>query len=298
MKERAADPSARPDAPPREASALAPVRCTSDGLFPTTWHVAEASSAAEVSLLPKARELLVISDSGNAGEAMLWGIPHGPLRSIRLPLDPAASDDIEGAAWLAGQLFTLTSSGAVQVFLPDGTGGLTRVGNAYGLGPPPFACPSLKDINCGKNYEGLCLRAKPSSARCAGYAASKRDETLDCLVLEGGKLRVDPIKPPIVLDLPRQSLSDCAFGAADGPARDVLLVTTNVYNGSTSYEVDEATGTLAPLDVVGLPNNEAIAVDSTGALYELMDSDSKASLAYRLVCEGWAVGPRDAAQSK
>jgi hypothetical protein len=277
----------------------APVRCTHDPSFPATWKVAEASAAAEVSLLPGSRELLVLSDSGNDGEALLWEIPTGPFRSIRLPLDKAASDDIEGAAWLRGHLYTLTSSGAVRRFSPDGRGGLQREGSAYPIGRPPFSCRSLTDINCGHNYEGLCLRANPSAARCAGYAAGKRDEKLYCLVLEGETLRVDPIKPPIVLDLPRNSLSDCAFGAADGPARDVLLVTTNVYGGSTTYQVDEATGALEPLDVVGLPNNEAIAVDSSGALYELMDSDSSASLAYRLTCEGWNSLPSAApAQSK
>jgi hypothetical protein len=266
----------------------APIHCVQDATFPAIWQVAEASAAAEVSLVPGVRELLVASDSGNKGEALLWAIPHGPFRSIRLPLDAAASDDLEGAAWLAGHLYTLTSSGAVRRFSPGSGGALRRDGDAYALGPPPYSCPVLTDINCGMNYEGLCLRSNPSSAPCAGYAASKREGKLLCVVFEGERLRVDPIKPELALHVPRHALSDCAFGAAHGPAKDILLVTTNVHGGSATYQVDEATGAIARLDVPGLLNNEAVAVDSDGTLYEMMDSNGSPSLASRFTCEGWA----------
>jgi hypothetical protein len=231
--------------------------------------------------------MLVLSDSGNAGKALLWGIPLGPFRPIVLPLDPVASDDLEGAAWVGGHLYTLTSSGAVRRFSPDGKGGLGRDGAAYRIGPSPYSCASLVDINCGLNFEGLCLRAVPSSARCAGYAASKKTGQLFCVVFDGDRIKIDSIKPPIQLKVPHDALSDCAFGAEAGPGKDVLLVTTNIYGGSTVYRVDEPTGALAPLDVVGLPNNEAIAVDADGSLYQMMDSDSAMSLSYRMTCEGW-----------
>ncbi len=251
------------------------------------WDVPEASAAAEVSLMPGSRELIVLSDSHNAGKAMLWALPRGPFRPMQLALDALASDDLEGAAWLHGHLYTLTSSGAVRRYSPDGHGGLVRDGDAYAIGPAPYVCRSLRDANCGPNYEGLCLRANPGGARCAGYAASKESGKLLCLVFEGERLKIDPIKPPIVLDVSHHALSDCAFGAPAGPASDTLLVTTNVYGGSTTYIVDESTGELAALDVPALPNNEAIAVDSDGALYQLMDSNTDSSLAYRMTCEGW-----------
>jgi hypothetical protein len=271
------------------------VKCARDESFPTLWHVSEASAAAEVELSPGARELLVVSDSGNHGEAMLWGIPRGPFRPIRLPLDPGASDDLEGAAWTGGHLYTLTSSGAVRRFSPDGKGGLARDRDAYPLGPAPAVCAALTDANCGNNYEGLCLRPFPTTARCAGYAASKTTGKLHCLVFDpppgplpgAGRLRLDPIKPPLQLDVRRHALSDCAFGAAGGPAQGTLLVTTNVYGGSTTYLVDEATGALSALDVPGLLNNEAVAVDRDGTLYQLMDSNTDSSLASRMTCEGW-----------
>jgi len=262
------------------------VRCTTDTAFPGVWHVSEASAAAEVSLTPGTRELLVLPDSGNHGEAMLWGIPRGPFRPIRLALDATASDDLEGAAWSSGYLYTLTSSGAVRRFSPDGKGGLERDGDAYAIGAPPYVCTHLTDSNCGNNYEGLCLRPDPTSARCAGYAASKTSGKLLCLVYEGDRLRIDPIKPALILDVPRHALSDCAFGP-DGPARDILLVTTNVYGGSATYIADETTGALAALDVSGLPNNEAVAIDADGALYQFMDSNTTPSLGYRMTCDGW-----------
>jgi hypothetical protein len=261
------------------------VRCVRDLSFPGVWRVPEASAAAEVTLLPGTRELLVLSDSGNGGEALLWAIPRGPFRPIRLTLDAAASDDLEGAAWRSEHLYTLTSSGAVRRFRRDGRGGLERDGDAYAIGPPPYSCPSLTDVNCGMNYEGLCLRA--TSGKCSGYAASKSRGELYCLLFDGKRLRIDATRSPLVLELPRHALSDCAFGAAGGPAKDVLLVTTNIYGGSKTYRVDEATGALAPLDVTGLPSNEAVAVDSDGSLYQLMDSDTRVSLAYRMTCEGW-----------
>jgi hypothetical protein len=267
------------------AEARARVQCVRDPSFSSLWRVSEASAAAEVSLVPGTRELLVLSDSGNAGEGLLWAIPHGPFRPIRLALDATASDDIEGAAWSGGHLYTLTSSGAVRRFRGDGRGGLEREGDAYAIGPAPYACSALTNINCGMNYEGLCLRS--SSARCAGYAASKSQGQLFCVVFDHERLRIDPQKPPLVLDVAHNALSDCTFGAGGGPAKDILLVTTNLYGGSKTYQVDEATGRLLLLDVAGLPNNEAIAVDSDGSFYELMDSDSRVSFAYRMTCKGW-----------
>jgi hypothetical protein len=279
---RAADPV---DDPTRVAVERARVHCVRDASFPGLWRVSEASAAAEVSLVPGMRELLVLSDSGNAGEALLWRIPHGPFRPIRLALDAAASDDLEGAAWSGGHLYTLTSSGAVRRFSRDGHGGLERDGGAYAIGPAPYACLSLTDINCGMNYEGLCLRS--ASARCTGYAASKSTGKLFCVVFDGERLKVDPTKPPLVLTVPHDALSDCTFGAKGGPARDILFVTTNLYGGAKTYQVDEATGALLLLDVVGLPNNEAIAIDSDGSLYQLMDSNTRFSFASRMTCEGW-----------
>ncbi len=271
--------------------------CTRDPAFPSTVSVAEASAAAEVELTPGVRELLVVSDSGRKGAALLWRLPAGPSRSITLPLDPGASDDIEGIAWVtaqasgtAGALYTLTSSGAVRRFVPDGQGGLRRDQDAYPIGAAPRACPNLRDVNCGRNYEGLCLRPRSVSARCAGYAASKQAAELDCLIFDGDRLVADTLRPPIALPrglVPANALSDCAFGAAKGPAEATLLVTTNVYGGSTTYRVAEPSGALTALDVPGTLNDEAIAVDRDGALAIFGDIDAEISPSVRLACKGW-----------
>jgi hypothetical protein len=278
-----------PTAAPSAAAAIAtsPVKCLADAGFPGSFAIPEASGAAEVELTAGVREMLVISDSGHDGAVLLWKIPAGPPRFLKLPLDASASDDLEGVAWREHHLFTLTSSGAVRRFSPDKKGGLVRDGDAYALGPSPYACPSLTSGNCGKNYEGLCLRAPGTSDRCAGYAASKKEGALYCLIFRGEKLEIDALKPPIKLGLEKTALSDCAFGTAAGPGEKTLVVTTNIFGGSSSYVIDEATGARTLLDVPVLPTNEGIAIDKDGALYQFMDANNDVSLSSRMTCKGW-----------
>jgi hypothetical protein len=296
-------PASSAPAPP----ALSGLRCVRDTTFPSPWQTPEASAAAQVELRPGVREILVIGDSGNHGAAMAWSARSG-MRSLILPLDDAASDDLEGMAWLAngrgGRLYTLTSSGAVRRFAADGVGGLRRDASSYRIGDAPLSCPDLHDINCGKDWEGLCLRRvrrDSNRAPCAGYAASKKETALYCVVDDDrGRLSIDASRPPMKLalrHLPQALqhrlpggdgvLSDCAFGATPGPAEDVLLVTTNIYGTSFTYVVDEETGAATPLDLVSTPSNEAVAVDSSGALYAFMDDNGPVSPAARFVCTGW-----------
>jgi hypothetical protein len=269
----------------------AALHCTTDLHFPSPLKVPEASIAAEVELRAGVREMLVVSDSGNSGAAILWKIPDGPVRNINLPLDDGASDDLEGGAWRGGHLFIITSSGAVRRYSPDGHGALAEDGSSYRIGPPPYSCADLGKVNCGKNYEGLCLRADSpadgSTPRCIGYAASKKEGALYCVVMMDNRLAIDTVRKPLVLPLERDSLSDCAFGAWGGPAQNTLVITTNIHGGSTSYVVDEATGELKTLDVPSTLTNEAIAIDKTGALYQMMDDNGDESLALRMTCSGW-----------
>lgn len=293
----AVEPASSPVAPAQAPAPSGPaVRCTRDETFPSPWAVPEASGAAEVELRPGTREILVVSDSGNGGAAMAWS-KSGGTRALVLPLDDRASDDVEGLAWqqdpAGGRLYTLTSSGAVRRFVPDGAGGLKRDGDAYRIGAPPLSCADLHGINCGKNWEGLCLRNPAARARCAGYAASKHETALYCVVRDAaGNLSIDLQRAPIVLALDRLTrregvLSDCAFGAPGGPAEDVLLVTTNAFGGAQTYRVDEQTGVATSLDVQATASNEAIAVDRDGALYAFLDDNGTTSMATRFVCEGW-----------
>jgi hypothetical protein len=257
--------------------------CSLDSSFSGVFAVPEASAATETELVAGVRELVVISDSGQDGLALAVTLPDGPSRELRLPLDKAAGDDTEGLAWHSGHLYALTSAGFVLAMTPDGRGGLTRGSPAYPLGPVPFVCDVADDVNCGKNYEGLCLRSG-RSARCAGYAASRTEGALYCLSLTGDRLQIDQTRPPLVLPVRRDSLSDCAFGSGDGPAANALVIATNLHGGSQVYVVDESTGGISPIAVPGILNDEAVAIDHTGALYQAMDDNGTPSPANRAVC--------------
>jgi hypothetical protein len=273
-----------------EAPGDSAVACSLDEGFAATLPIAEASAAAEVELLPGKREILVVSDSGNHGAAIAFAVggDGASARKLMLPLDARAGDDLEGLAWKGGRAYALTSSGAVLAFSPDGKGSLRRDGDAYRLGEPPTSCEKLDDGNCGRNYEGLCLRAKRAPGRCDGYAAGRATASLYCVSIDGsGRLAADLSRPPIKLAVPGDALSDCAFGAEGGPAEDVLLVTTNIHGGNATYVVDESSGRLARLDAPPTLNNEGVAIDRTGALYVMMDSNSSPSFARRATCEHW-----------
>jgi hypothetical protein len=277
--------------------ATAPVACVRDPSFPSLFDVPEASAAAEVELTRGVRELLVVADSMRQGAALAYRIPDGPARRLVLPLDPRAIDDVEGMAWRMGHLYVLISTGYVERFTPDGKGDLTRDGDAYVLGAPPYVASIHGELTeRPPDFEGLCLRAPavsgagratPSAARCAGYAASRAYGWLVCLVFEGERLKVDPVHPRVPLDVPHHSLSDCAFGAVGGPGEGTLLVTTNIRGGSTVYRVDEGTGALARIDVEGTINDEAVAIDRDGRLYQFADAQVDHSPAVRATCTGW-----------
>ena len=279
--------AASPSAP--QASVGVPA-CTVDPGFSGVFPVAEASAATEVELTPGTRELLVVSDSGQNGAAIAWTPPYGPSRALVLPLDRTAGDDTEGLAWRSGHLYALTSSGFVLEMTPDGSGGLARKLPAYPLGPPPFVCDVASDVNCGKNYEGLCLRGPAAltsagkTPRCAGYAASRAEGALYCLSLTGDHLQIDQVHPPLKLSVHADSLSDCAFGSADGAAAGALVVTTNLHGGSKPYVVDESTGGITPIAIPGILNDEAVVIDHTGALYQAMDDNGTPSPATRATC--------------
>jgi len=280
-------------APLLAADAAAFIHCQPDATFPPVLAVPEASGAAIAQLRPGVEELLVASDSDRRGAALAYTLPDGPARALSLPLDIDVTDDVEGIAWFSGHLYAIVSTGYIERFAPTSEGELRRDQDAYAVGAPPFtAIHPTYAWGQPPDFEGLCIRpgAKRPSAppqACAAYAASRAFGWLVCLVFEGDRLRVNPDHPRLALDVKSHSLSDCAFGEAGGPAESDLLVTTNIRGGSTVYRVDEETGALTPIDIEGTINNEAIAVDRAGRLYQLTDANSATSPAVRALCTGW-----------
>jgi hypothetical protein len=272
------------DTPEPRAGVELRAACTQDATFPSAIDLPEASAAAEVVFPSGARELLVVSDGHR--KMYGWRLPGGPGRAFELDLDEGASKDLEGMAFYAGKLYTLTSSGGVRVFAPVEGGGLRRIGVATRIGPPPASCEDLTDKQCGPNYEGLCLRASAGAGPCAGYAASKAQNALHCVRFEGDRLVIDPSRV-LPIDVPRHALSDCAFGAAGSPAGDRLFITTNAKGHSQSYVVDERTGALTAWPATGTISNEAIAIDRDGLFYAFADAHFKRSPALRYRCTGY-----------
>src|SRR5690606_4194913 len=141
--------------------------------------VPEASGAVYVDD-PGAPHLLVVSDSGHKGFLARIDPATGAIaRTWSLPLGPGASDDLEGLSVIGDTLYAITSSGWMRHWRLADDGSWALVRPAYPIAARDgadarYVCPSGERINCGRNYEGLCLRrdARPGSA-CAGFAASK-----------------------------------------------------------------------------------------------------------------------------
>ena len=93
--------------------------------------------------------------------------------------------------------------------------------------------------------------------------------------------------PPLSLGLAADRLSDCAFGAANGSAAEVLAVTTNVFGLSRTYRVDQTSGALTKLPIGALLNVEATAIDRDGAQYVFDDNSSATSTSTKVTCVGW-----------
>ena len=244
--------------------------------FATSTPLAEASAAAWWN-----GALLVISDSGNHGAYALVDADTGETREQgTLPVG-ATSDDFEGLDARDGTLYGLTSSGFMHEW--------TRTGERFELARPPYpigdgdlVCEATK-LNCAKNYEGLCLVPRSSPHRdapCTGFAASKTDGHLYCLVARGGKLVIDRAHA-IAVARPKQ-LADCAFDDAGG-----------LWTGGNVYALDEVDrverwwepehAEVAAVGAIGVGNSEVIAVRGD-VVYRMSDTNSAPSLMAKFRC--------------
>ncbi|HEU4729030.1 MAG TPA: hypothetical protein VFT22_14095 [Kofleriaceae bacterium] len=295
----AAAPDRDPGSPASPASRASPphpaASWTCDSLpFAESTPVPEASGSAWLEIDGKLG-LVIVGDSGNHGAYGVIDPETGAtIETGKLPLSGEVSDDIEGLSARAGQLVGLTSSGWILVWRRKDKG-FELVGPPYPLGPIDLPDTKNNDraprgdgmvcngrvVNCGRNYEGLCLAPVPRpGAACIGFAASKADGHLYCLTDSGGKLVVHhdrsiPITHP-------GALADCAFGDDDR-----LWVGNNLFDFGNVYAVshweDPATAQVERVGalIIGFPELIAARGD---VIYRMSDMGGSPSLMTKYRC--------------
>ncbi|MEZ4401559.1 MAG: hypothetical protein R3B06_16155 [Kofleriaceae bacterium] len=280
---RPAGPEAAPvvTAPVRPEAAAAPGASGAlDGCeaipYASQVAVPEASGAA---WLPDVGRLVVVSDSGNAGAYVELDAAGAVVGGGQLPLG-SAGDDVEGLALDGGTLWGLASNGWLRAWTRDAAGSYQLV-DGYALddrcGPA--------SVNCGANYEGLCLAPAPLADGCDGYAASKDAGTLVCLRRAGARLQRDDARAYQVAEPGR--LADCAV-AADG----------TVWTGDNGFSLGQVRqwaigadgASLVGASRLGLGFPEVLAFGpprpgaSTVVVYRLSDMGGSPSLATAYQC--------------
>lgn len=238
--------------------------------------IAEASGAEFVNVGGESR-LLVVSDSGHGGQFVLYQPQSGQLTSGALPVDDGASDDLEGvAADALGTVYAITSSGYVRHWRFTAEGTALAETLSYPLsdfGGDLESCTPF-GINCGKNFEGLCLSRLPLDNGCSGYAVSKAEGALYCVTGGNGTpLGINPGVDPLYV-APENQLSGCALS---GNEFNTLYVALNIYGGSDVLRVTfdaNGSGDWQKLGLFAGINPEAIAVDDAGVIWVINDTQN------------------------
>jgi hypothetical protein len=142
-----------------------------------------------------------------------------------------------------------------------------------------MVCPG-PGINCGRNYEGLCLAPRPPRDACVGFAASKADGHLYCLTDEAGKLVVHRDRA-IAVARPGV-LADCAF-SDDG----TLWIGNNLFDLGNVYRVahwdDPSHASLTRVGALAVGFPEGIAARGD-VVYRFSDMGRAPSLMARFRC--------------
>jgi hypothetical protein len=261
--------------------------------FAESTPVPETSGAAWLAIDGKPA-LVVVGDSGNKGAYGVIDPETGAtIETGQLPLSGEASDDIEGVAARGDKLLGLTSSGWMRVWQRKGKG-FELVGKPYPLGPVDL--PDTKNdnrapkgdgmvckgtvVNCGRNYEGLCIAKAPREGACVGFAASKADGHLYCLTDDAGKLVVHHDRA-IAITRPG-ALADCAFGDDD-----TLWAGSNMFDFGNVYRVtnweDPGSAKVERFAALGVGFPELIAVRGD-VIYRMSDMGGSPSLMTKYRC--------------
>jgi hypothetical protein len=276
-----AAPSLGEGGDPWAAPAMDPGRCARQPFAEST-PLPEASGAAWLTIDGKLA-MVVVADSGHDGEYVVLDPETGETREQgKLPLGRGAdgkgkSDDIEGFTEHGGKLFGLTSDGWMRVWQRSGKG-FELVDGPYAIGSEAEGTMCPPKQKCAVNYEGLALAAKRQG--CAGFACSKGDGGLYCLVERDGRLTVDKSRRISVTK--RGALGDCTFSDSD-----VLWVGNNVFGMNQVFRVDgwadPASAQVVSLNAFGDGFPEVIAVRGD-VIYRLSDTGGAPSLMGKFRC--------------
>ncbi|MCE9572047.1 MAG: hypothetical protein K8W52_02705 [Deltaproteobacteria bacterium] len=254
--------------------------------FADSIPLAEASGAVFLDTVA-GRALLVVSDSGNDGAYALLDPGTGAVREQGvLPL-AGRTDDVEGltreGAGDATRIIGLASNGTIYRWA-RGASGFTLDGDPTLISDrDEFTCPKRRG-NCAKNFEGICLAPVAPASGCVGFAASKEDGRLWCLVRRGDRLTIDPAVSIAITS--GDAIADCAF-TPDGRA---VLVGANAFGADQVWRVDgwqtPTTATISDVGMLGPGFAEVLAVDRGGLIYRMSDLGGAPSLTGKYRCEG------------
>ena len=231
--------------------------------------------------------ILVVSDSGNRGAWVEIDAGSGKVTPQgNLKLDKGASDDLEGLAIVGDTAYAITSSGYVREWTRGKGGKPART--AYPIGPAgdtpeALACADPRAVNCGRNYEGLCVADPPPATGCAGYAVSKRDGLLICVtVAADGHLIGDPART-LAVGKP-EHLTGCEIS----PEGDRMWVGANLFGRNAVWVVSEwsdpARARVVHVGDFGPGFGEAIAVAPGAIVYRFSDTGGSPSLVEKWGC--------------
>jgi hypothetical protein len=254
--------------------------------FATDIPVAEASGAAMIDTAA-GRALLVVSDSGNSGAYNLVDPATGAVREQgALPL-AGHTDDVEGLVAIGrgvdARVIGLASNGTLYTWTRTPTG-FALVGDPELISDrDEFVCPKRRG-NCAKNFEGICLAPVAPASGCVGFAASKEDGHLWCIVTRDGRYQIDPtVSIPITGS---DVIADCAF-TLDGAA---ILVGANAFGADRVWRVDDwrtpAAAHVSDVGILGPGFAEVLAIDTGGIVYRFSDMGGAPSLAAKYRCPG------------
>ncbi len=258
--------------------------------LPFADHLPIAEASGAVWLPDDGGVLVVVADSGHDGAYLVIDAGDGRVREQgKLPLGPGGGDDLEGLTSDGERLWAITSSGWLRAWRP-------RAGGGFALDVGPYRIDdedgcALTAVNCGSNYEGLCL-ARTAAARaalggCGGYAAAKTTGRLVCLVQDDGRWRVEPGRAIEVTG--PEMLAGCDIDDAGA-----VWTGDNLFGAMRVRKLVGGEVVASARLGVGFP--EALAVSRDGTIYRFSDTGGAPSgvAAYRCAGAGSADGKKGA----